>query len=166
MTLYSLIITLQWKHLLETHYCSVKSFTSVEFASASTPSTSLRLLYCSSQKATVPIPPAPPFTLATAILPKCPHLQRAWPRMLGLRSSAVLSDCTRENSRSSSVSPLCKEHSTKFLFPDLSILFYSYSARHRTDWDMKHQVRGLPQTGFQVEKVKVNLICETFGRGE
>ena len=81
-----------------------------------------------------------------------------------LRGSALL--LHKHNSRSSSISPLCKEHSVQFLFPDLSIFLYSYSHRLRTDRDIKHQVRGLPQTGVQVEKVQVNLICETFGRGE
>lgn len=92
MTLYSLIITLRWKYLLDAHCCSAKNSTSVEFTSTSAPSMSLNLPYCSSQKAAVPLPsPQLPFTLATAILPKCPYLQ------LAQRGRLQLHSCTAQN---------------------------------------------------------------------
>lgn len=50
--------------------------------------------------------------------------------------------------------PLCEEHSTKLLFPGLFSFTVIVPDLELTEIS---QVRELPQTGFQVEKVQVHL---------
>lgn len=109
------------------------------------------------------LPPPLPLASVAAILPRRPHLQPAQPGRLGLHSGAqniLILHKTKPSEQLSHLFAKSAQPNSYSLFHPSS---FSYSLRTQI-WNTK--LKNLSQTGFQVEKIQVNLICVVFGRGE